>query len=450
MSQEPCAPQRADELGLPSGVVVGPGGGDQHAGYLGLGLIDGDQYFGIGTSGVVATSSRTPVFDPSGLVDGVADLTGGYLPLVSTLNAARVGDVAARLLGTDLDGLTALALDAGDTQGPVLVPFLDGERKPDRPDARGTFVDITSHTTRAELARSFVEGPLLSLLSGRDSLRACGVELNARITAVGGGSRSPATRQLLADLSGEEVVTLDVEEATARGACVQAAAVATGADTGGLVDLAKRWQPAVPRRLDAAAHRSRRARAAGALGGGRRVAADRRRVCLVSRCAPPRPVARPIPRPARRLGVRSAGRIEGRCRPSPLGGGHSCARRRDGRDGGLARRVSMAELADIVGAVGPARVEVHLIGSAEFVDTKLLRILQLRPAKVFLPWDAFTERRADALRAVGSSAWIALWREWDGLDPSAPPWRATPDGLLVMLIEPGSQGPQRRSVAWMS
>jgi len=235
----------ADELGLPSGVLVGPGGGDQHAGYLGLGLIDGDQYFGIGTSGVVATSSRTPVFDPSGLVDGVADLTGGYLPLVSTLNAARVGDVAARLLGTDFDGLTELALDAGDTQGPVLVPFLDGERKPDRPNARGTFVDITSHTSRAELARSFVEGPLLSLLSGRDSLRACGVELNARITAVGGGSRSPATRQLLADLSGEEVVTLDAEEATARGACIQAAAVAAGADTGGLVDLAKRWQPAV-------------------------------------------------------------------------------------------------------------------------------------------------------------------------------------------------------------
>ena len=260
----------ADELGLPSGVLVGPGGGDQHAGYLGLGLIDGDQYFGIGTSGVVATSSRTPVFDLSGLVDGVADLTGGYLPLVSTLNAARVGDVAARLLGTDLDGLTELALDAGDTQGPVLVPFLDGERKPDRPDARGAFVDITSHTTRAELARSFVEGPLLSLLSGRDGLRACGVQLNARITAVGGGARSSATRQLLADLSGEEVVTLDADEATARGACIQAAAVSASADTGGLVDLAKRWQPAVraaavPRRTgrDVPALRARWAAVAG-------------------------------------------------------------------------------------------------------------------------------------------------------------------------------------------
>ena len=254
----------AEELGLPPGVVVGPGGGDQHAGYLGLGLTDGDQYFGIGTSGVVATSSRSPVFDPTGMVDGVADLTGGYLPLVSTLNAARVGDLAARLLGTDLSGLEELALAAGDTQGPVLVPFLDGERKPDRPDARGTFVDITSHTTRDELARAFVEGPLLSLLCGRDQLRDSGVELTSGITAVGGGARSRATRQLLADLSGEEVTTLDADEATARGACVQAAAVAAGGGTAALVDLAKRWQPpvvaaATPREVgrDVAALRAR-------------------------------------------------------------------------------------------------------------------------------------------------------------------------------------------------
>ena len=238
-------PAAAHELGLPPGVLVAPGGGDQHAGYLGLGLTDGDQYFGIGTSGVVATSSRRPVFDTSGMVDGVADLTGGYLPLVSTLNAARVGDVAARLLGVDLHGLEELALAAGDTQGPVLIPFLDGERKPDRPDARGTFVDVTSHTTREELARSFVEGPLLSLLSGRESLRASGVELSSGITAAGGGARSQATRQLLADLSGEEVITLDAEEATARGACVQAAAVAAGGGTGALIELAKRWQPSV-------------------------------------------------------------------------------------------------------------------------------------------------------------------------------------------------------------
>lgn len=257
-------PAAAEALGLDPGARVGPGGGDQHAAYLGLGLGDGDQYIGIGTSGVVATSSRTPVFDTAGMVDGVADLTGGYLPLVSTLNAARVGDVAARLLGTDLAGLADLALAAGDTQGPVLVPFLDGERKPDRPAARGAFADLTSHTTREELARGFVEGPLLSLMSARDHLRACGVDVSGAATAVGGGTRSPATLQLLADLLGEEVTVLDADEATARGACVQAAAVATGADVAGLVDLAKRWQPDArqrvsprPTRRDHAALRSR-------------------------------------------------------------------------------------------------------------------------------------------------------------------------------------------------
>ncbi|GAB7069899.1 xylulokinase [Mycobacterium hodleri] len=247
-------PARAALLGIGDDVVVGAGGGDQHAAYLGLGLTDGDQYFSIGTSGVVATSSRGPVFDTTGAVDGVADMTGGYLPLMSTLNAARVVDRAAVLLGTDLAGISELALAAGPTQGPVLVPFLDGERTPDRPDARGAFADLTSSTTREELARAFVEGPLLSLLSGRDSLLACGVEMRGAATAVGGGTRSPAALQLLADLLGDEVTLPDVDEATARGACIQAAAVATKADRAGLVDLAKRWQPEARIRVEPREH----------------------------------------------------------------------------------------------------------------------------------------------------------------------------------------------------
>ena len=247
-------PARAALLGIGDDVVVGAGGGDQHAAYLGLGLTDGDQYFSIGTSGVVATSSRGPVFDTTGAVDGVADMTGGYLPLMSTLNAARVVDRAAVLLGTDLAGISDLALAAGPTQGPVLVPFLDGERTPDRPDARGAFADLTSSTTREELARAFVEGPLLSLLSGRDSLLACGVEMRGAATAVGGGTRSPATLQMLADLLGDEVTLPDVDEATARGACIQAAAVATKSDRAGLVDLAKRWQPEARIRVAPRAH----------------------------------------------------------------------------------------------------------------------------------------------------------------------------------------------------
>lgn len=235
--------EAATELGISGQVLVGAGAGDQHAAYLGLGLSDGDQYVGLGTSGVFASSTRTPVFDEGGVVNGVADTTGGYLPLICTLNAARVGDTAARILGTDHSGLAELALAAGPSVGPTLVPFLDGERTPNRPYARGLLSDLTSATTREEMARAFLEGPLLSLLAGRDALRSFGIQFDGPLTVVGGGGRSRATLQLLADLAGDTVTVPDTDEATARGACVQAAAVAAGVDLGGMVELSRRWAP---------------------------------------------------------------------------------------------------------------------------------------------------------------------------------------------------------------
>jgi hypothetical protein len=104
---------------------------------------------------------------------------------------------------------------------------------------------------------------------------------------------------------------------------------------------------------------------------------------------------------------------------------------------GLPAGVSLAELQMISNAVDRERIGVHLIGSGEFVDAVLPKILALRPRVVFLPWHAFTLARATAIRATGGSAWIAVWQEWDGLDD--PPWPADPDGVLVMLIEPGTR-----------
>lgn len=104
---------------------------------------------------------------------------------------------------------------------------------------------------------------------------------------------------------------------------------------------------------------------------------------------------------------------------------------------GLNTGVGVGELRKIAGAVAPSALEVHLIGSAEFVEVTLPDVLPLRPGKVFLPWAAFTAGRACTVRAAGSSAWISVWNEWDGL--SAPQWPAHPDGVLVMLIEPGTR-----------
>jgi pentose-5-phosphate-3-epimerase len=107
---------------------------------------------------------------------------------------------------------------------------------------------------------------------------------------------------------------------------------------------------------------------------------------------------------------------------------------------GLPVGVSLAELQEISDRIRPARVDVHLIGSAAFVDEVLAAVLAVGPARVFLPWAAFTDRRAIAVRAARATAWIALWQEWpDAATAATPPWPAGPDGVLVMLIEPGTR-----------
>lgn len=109
-------------------------------------------------------------------------------------------------------------------------------------------------------------------------------------------------------------------------------------------------------------------------------------------------------------------------------------------DEGLPAGVSLAEYSGISDSLGPSRCDVHLIGSAEFADEMLPALLAMRPGRVFLPWAAFTEQRAAAIRDAGSAAWIAVWEEWSGWgDGLPPPWPASPDGALVMLIEPGTK-----------
>ncbi|MGI6879546.1 xylulokinase [Microbacterium sp. gxy059] len=215
----------AEALGLRSGIPVAVGGGDQHVAALGLGIRERDVAFSLGTSGVVFASSARPVMDPSGWVDGVANAVGGWLPLVCTLNATKVTDWMARLLGVDVVGLGELALSAGAGSGPILAAYLDGERSPSLPDARALLCGIVGADTRETVARAAFQGVLMGLMRGRDAIADCGVPVDGRVIAVGGGARSAAYTQLLADLIGGVVSVIDEPEATARGACVQALAV---------------------------------------------------------------------------------------------------------------------------------------------------------------------------------------------------------------------------------
>jgi len=217
-----------DAAGQWNGATVGPGTGDNMAAALGIGLRSGDVAISIGTSGTVYAVSDHPTADPSGIVAGFADATGRYLPLVCTLNATKVTDTVGRLLGAGHEEFDDLALAAPPGAGGVtLLPYLDGERTPDRPTATGVLAGLRSDTSREQLARAAVEGVVCGLLDGLDALMAL-APAGRRLLLVGGGARSRAFRQILADLSGQPVVVPQGEEHVAAGACLQAAAVATG------------------------------------------------------------------------------------------------------------------------------------------------------------------------------------------------------------------------------
>ncbi len=211
-------------LTLRSGVLVGPGAGDNAAAALGLGAGPGDVVISIGTSGTVFAVSPDPIVDESGTVAGFADARGASLPLVATLNAARVLDAVAALLGVDHDGLADLALAAEPgAGGVVLLPYFEGERTPNLPDATATLSGLTlASTTRENLARAAIEGMLCGLADGLDAIVRLGLHPR-RLLLVGGAARSRAVPAIAAQVLGLPVVVPEPGEYVARGAARQAA-----------------------------------------------------------------------------------------------------------------------------------------------------------------------------------------------------------------------------------
>ena len=218
-----------ERVGQHGSVALGPGAGDNAAAALGLGAGPGDVVVSIGTSGVVTAVSGVPAADPTGTVAGFADATGAHLPLVCTLNAARVLDAAAAMLRVSLDQLAELALSApAGADGLVFVPYLAGERTPDLPRATGSVHGLTLRTsTPAHWARAAVEGLLCGLADGIDALVAHGATVD-RVLLVGGGARSPAVQQIAPAVFGRPVAVPAPGEAVADGAARQAAWVLTG------------------------------------------------------------------------------------------------------------------------------------------------------------------------------------------------------------------------------
>jgi xylulokinase len=214
---------------MAEGAVLGPGTGDNAAAALGLDTRPGDAVVSIGTSGVVCSVAEAPTADPAGAVAGFADATGRFLPLIATLNAARVLDAAAGMLRVDHEELSRLALSAPPgADGLVVVPYLEGERTPDRPESTGAVHGLRLVTaTPAHLARAAVEGLLCGLADGLDALVASGARVD-RIVLVGGGARSPAVQQIAPTVLGRPVVVPPPGEYVADGAARQAAWTLSG------------------------------------------------------------------------------------------------------------------------------------------------------------------------------------------------------------------------------
>jgi len=215
-----------------SGIQIAPGTGDNAAAALGVGAQSGDVVVSLGTSGTAFAASATPTQDGSGEVAGFADATGAFLPLVCTLNAARILDSATRILGVDHQELGRLALVAQPGAGGLsLLPYFEGERTPNRPDASGVLAGMTiENSTRENIARAMVEGMLSGLADAVHSLEKLGVEVK-RILLVGGAAKNPAVAPIASALFGREVLVPPAGEYVADGAAKQAAWALLGGDT---------------------------------------------------------------------------------------------------------------------------------------------------------------------------------------------------------------------------
>lgn len=231
----------AKELELNEDVIIGSGSNDNQASALAYGVINpGDLMISLGTSGTAFSPSLKSVVDESGIISCMAHTVSGFLPLICTLNATKVTDLTAALLGVSVTDLSSMALEGSSkSDRPVMRPWIDGERTPNRPNSRALLANIDNQITRNDLARAAFEGVIFGILNGVNKLKSFGIQTN-RIIVTGGGSKSNAYLQFLADALDMPIYTAPFEDAAGSGAAVQAAAAVLNLS---LRDLVPEWMP---------------------------------------------------------------------------------------------------------------------------------------------------------------------------------------------------------------
>ena len=223
-----------------AGIPIAAGAGDNAAAALGVQAEPGDVVISLGTSGTAFAVSATSTHDSSGSVAGFADASGRFLPLVCTLNAARIFDAATTILGKTHDEVGALALSSTPgAHGLTLLPYFEGERTPNRPTATGVFSGMNiANSNPADIARAMIEGMLSGLADAVTALEDLGVEIK-RVLIIGGAAKNPAVGQIASALFGRPVLIPPAGEYVADGAAKQAAWALLGGSTPPLWDLGK-------------------------------------------------------------------------------------------------------------------------------------------------------------------------------------------------------------------
>ncbi|GAA3174603.1 MULTISPECIES: FGGY family carbohydrate kinase [Streptomyces] len=236
----------------PEGLLISAGTGETMAAAFGLGVGVGDAVISLGASGSVFSIHHEALVDAEGTITSFADATGRHLPVVHTSNAVRVLRGTAEMLGTDLEGLSELALQSTPgAYGMVLLPYLEGERTPHLPHTAGSLHGMRRESMKPEhLARAAVEGMLCGLADALDVLRGRGVTVR-RVFLLGAAAELTAVQAVAPALFGVQVVVPQPAEYAALGAARQAA-WALGAAHGTL-PTAEPGGPAEPPQWPAAA-----------------------------------------------------------------------------------------------------------------------------------------------------------------------------------------------------
>ncbi len=232
-------PDIAQRTGLPAGIPVTTGGGDNMMGAIGTGNVQpGKVTMSLGTSGTVYAYSDEAVIDPRGEIAAFCSSNGGWLPLMCTMNCTVTTELMRGLLGADIAAFESqVSRSPRGAEGVLTLPFFNGERTPNLPRAKACIMGLDAHNTRPEnLLRSALEGATFALRYGTDRMCELGIEAS-EILLTGGGVGSATWRQVVADVCDAPVTVLEQDEGASFGAALQALCFLEGGSASDLSNL---------------------------------------------------------------------------------------------------------------------------------------------------------------------------------------------------------------------